>query len=198
MSIASCNALHRAECTTRALRAVVLSDLDFPKRPNMSETYIGSLLANSGKPDPSDRVHLAFTAVSAGRELAVGGKRARSVHRCRATVHEDRDSNQFGDFLIGRPGASGTFCMRGDATIASGCDRDCKRNEFLGLGIEGPGLESGGVESAETLVDVGNQFAKVARNGREGSLDIFAIGMNVVMGFVVRHALSQPQRRVPF
>ena len=131
-------------------------------------------------------------------ELAVSGERARPVDGRRPAVHENRDTDEFGYFLLGRTGARRTAGMSCDAAVATCGDGDCECGEFLRLGIERALAEGGRVEATETLVDVGNQFTKIAGERRQFCLDFLPVRMNVVVGFFSRHDHSQPHRSESF
>ena len=131
-------------------------------------------------------------------ELSIRRQGTWPVDGSGTAVHRDRHADQFGDFGLGCAGACGTFCVRRNATVAMCGDGNCQCHKFLCFCVERTCLEGCGVQTTETLVDVGDQFAKITGERRQISLNFFAVRVHVFVGFVVRHDLSQPQRMDSF
>lgn len=107
--------------------------------------------------------------------LTKGVVGTRAVDRGWTALHEERDADGLGRFLLGSARAGCTPGVGSNAAIALGLDGQRQGDEFLHLRTERTFGHSAGVQFLETGVDIRDRLAQVAGEGSEGLLDSFSV-----------------------
>src|SRR5690606_13416438 len=95
------------------------------------------------------------------RELLECFEGSGCLHGARSAVHQDGDTECFGDLLGGGTASGGAAGMRRHAPVALFRDRDGERDQFFGLGIEGAVTEGRAGEGAVAVEHGGDVVVEV-------------------------------------
>jgi hypothetical protein len=104
------------------------------------------------------------------------------MHGARSAVHQDRDTEGFGNLFGGGAASGGAAGMRRHTAVALFRDRDGERNEFLGLGIECAVTEGRAGEGAVAVEHRGDVVVEVLHGLAELVEDRFVGHGNLLLG----------------